>query len=80
VLYAQLDEKLRSAPGVIGERDRSLFWLYYLQGLTAEEIARQPSAGLTAKGVESALRRVTTWLRAEIEGSKAGSRAESGSM
>jgi len=37
VLLAQLDEKLRSAPEVISERDRSVFWLYYLQGLTAEE-------------------------------------------
>ncbi|MGD0731743.1 MAG: sigma-70 family RNA polymerase sigma factor [Terracidiphilus sp.] len=78
VLYAQLDEKLRSAPEVIGERDRSLFWLYYLQGFTAEEIARQPGAGLTAKGVESALRRVTIWLRREIEGERAKSEAASG--
>jgi RNA polymerase sigma-70 factor (ECF subfamily) len=52
---------------VIGERDRALFWLYYRQGYTAEEIARLPSAGLTAKGVESALRRVTVWLRGEVE-------------
>jgi RNA polymerase sigma factor (sigma-70 family) len=67
VLLAELDRKLRSAPEVIGERDRALFWLYYLQGLTAEEIARLPVAGLTAKGVESVLRRVTRWLREEIE-------------
>jgi RNA polymerase sigma-70 factor (ECF subfamily) len=78
VLYAQLDQKLRSAPEVIGERDRSLFWLYYLQGFTAEEIARQPGAGLTAKGVESALRRVTIWLRGEIERPEPERRAESG--
>jgi RNA polymerase sigma-70 factor (ECF subfamily) len=69
-LLAQLDEKLRSAPDSIGERDRALFWPYYLQGFTAEEIARMPAAGLTAKGVESALRRVTTWLRGEIESTK----------
>jgi RNA polymerase sigma-70 factor (ECF subfamily) len=31
VLLAQLDQKLRSAPEAIGERDRALFWLYYLQ-------------------------------------------------
>ncbi len=65
-LLAQLDQKLLSAPEVISERDRALFWLYYLQGFTAEEIARLPTVGLTAKGVESALRRVTTWLRGEI--------------
>ncbi len=78
VLFAQLDQKLRSVPEVIGERDRALFWLYYLQGFTAEEIARHPAAGLTAKGVESALRRVTIWLRGEIEGQKSQGQAESG--
>jgi RNA polymerase sigma-70 factor (ECF subfamily) len=66
-LLEQLDRKLLSAPKIIGHRDRALFWLYYRQGFTAEEISRLPAAGLTAKGVESALRRVTAWLRAEIE-------------
>jgi RNA polymerase sigma-70 factor (ECF subfamily) len=78
VLIAQLDQKLRSAPAIIGERDRALFWLYYLQGLTAEEIARISGAGLTAKGVESALRRVAKWLREEVQGGQPGARAESG--
>jgi len=66
VLLSQLDSKLRSAPEMIGERDRALFWLYYLQGMTAEEIARVSASGLTPKGVESALRRVAKWLRTEI--------------
>jgi RNA polymerase sigma-70 factor (ECF subfamily) len=78
VLHAQIDRKLRSAPDVISERDRAVFWLYYLQGFTAEEIARMASTGLTAKGVESALRRVATWLRTELEPSKPSGRAESG--
>ena len=77
-LYAQLDEKLRSAPESIGERDRALFWLYYRQGYTAEEIARISAAGLTAKGVESALRRVTVWLRDEVGGKKPVAQSESG--
>jgi RNA polymerase sigma-70 factor (ECF subfamily) len=72
VLFAQLDEKLRSAPEVIGERDRALFWLYYRQGLTAEEIACLSGIGLTAKGVESGVRRVATWLRGEVERRKPG--------
>ena len=67
VLYSELDRRMRLAPGVIAERDRAIFWLYYLQGLTAEEIAELPVAGLSAKGVESALRRVTSWLRKEID-------------
>jgi RNA polymerase sigma-70 factor (ECF subfamily) len=78
VLLAQLDQKLRSAPEAVGERDRALFWLYYRQGFTAEEIARLPATGLTAKGVESALRRVTTWLRGEIERHKTEESRESG--
>ena len=77
-LLAQLDRKLRSAPDEIGERDRALFWLYYLQGFTAEEIARMPAAGLTAKGVESALRRVTVWLRGEIKRRDPAEQRESG--
>ena len=67
VLYSELDRRMRLAPGVIAERDRAIFWLYYLQGLTAEEIAELPVMGLSAKGVESALRRVTSWLRKEID-------------
>jgi DNA-directed RNA polymerase specialized sigma24 family protein len=78
VLLAQLDEKLRSAPEIIGERDRALFWLYYRQGLTAEEIAGLAGAGLTPKGVESALRRVAKWLRGEVQRQKPGDPAESG--
>jgi RNA polymerase sigma-70 factor, ECF subfamily len=67
VLFGQLDLKLRSAPEVIGERDRTIFWLYYLQGFTAEEIASLPYAELSSKGVESALRRVAKWLRNEVK-------------
>jgi RNA polymerase sigma-70 factor (ECF subfamily) len=77
-LLEQLDQKLRSAPEIIPERDRALFWLYYRQGYTAEEIAGLPAVGLTAKGVESALRRVTVWLRAEVARGKPGNLLDSG--
>jgi len=66
VLLAQMDQMLRAAPEAVGERDRSIFWLYYLQGFTAEEIAGLDGAGLSAKGVESALRRTANWLRNEV--------------
>ena len=72
VLFSELDRLLRSSSGPTADRDRTLFWLYYLQGLTADEIAGLPSSDLTAKGVESALRRVTTWLRKEMETRKPG--------
>ena len=66
VLFGEIDRKLRSTPQMVSERDRAMFWMYYLQGLTAEEIAALPAIGLTAKGVESALRRITLWLRREL--------------
>jgi RNA polymerase sigma-70 factor (ECF subfamily) len=69
---------LRSAPKVVAERDRALFWLYYRQGFTAEEIAGMTAIGLTAKGVESALRRVTIWLRGEIKRQKSEKSLDSG--
>jgi RNA polymerase sigma-70 factor (ECF subfamily) len=67
VLRLQLDKMLMNAPETISARDRSLFWLYYLQGLTAGEIAELPSLGLSSKGVESVIRRVGNWLREEIK-------------
>jgi RNA polymerase sigma-70 factor (ECF subfamily) len=81
VLLAQLDRILISDPEAIGERDRSIFWFYYLQGFTAEEIAGIAGVGLSAKGVESALRRVANWLRGKLkerhgEGQLHGSREE----
>lgn len=76
VLLSELDRKLRAAPGVSGERDRVLFWLYYRQGFTAEEIATLPAAGLTAKGVESALRRIAKWLHEQIQASRPGDEPE----
>ena len=77
-LYGQLDKKLRSAPKTIGARDRAIFWLYYRQGFTAEEIARLPASGLTAKGVESALRRMTVWLRGELDHKEPANLREAG--
>jgi RNA polymerase sigma-70 factor (ECF subfamily) len=78
VLLSQLDRKLRSAPGVLSERDRVLFWLYYRQGFTAEEISALPGASLTAKGVESALRRIASWLREQLEVPGSGALSDSG--
>lgn len=75
VLFSEFDQMLSSAPGATARRDRNLFWLYYLQGLTADEIASLPQFGLSAKGVESALRRITTWLRKRMALAKSGPRS-----
>ena len=58
-LIAQLDGLLKLYPKTVSSRDRNLFWLYYRQGLTADAISRIPAIGLSAKGVESALLRLT---------------------
>jgi RNA polymerase sigma-70 factor (ECF subfamily) len=49
-----------------GERDRLIFWMYYRQGLTAKAIAALPTVGLTAKGVEAAIFRLTRKVREQI--------------
>jgi len=66
VMFNELDRMLRSATRPSAERDRTIFWLYYLQGRTAGEIASLPGMDLTPKGVESVLRRVAAWLRNQI--------------
>jgi RNA polymerase sigma-70 factor (ECF subfamily) len=65
-LIAQLDGLLRLYPETVSVRDRNLFWLHYRQGLTADAISRIPTIGLTAKGVESALLRLTQLLQETI--------------
>jgi RNA polymerase sigma-70 factor, ECF subfamily len=45
------------------ERDKTLFLLYFEQGLSARSIACLPAMGLSEKGVESALLRMTRQLR-----------------
>ena len=45
------------------DRNRRIFWLYYRAGLSARAIADLPGIGLSAKGVESIIMRVTRELR-----------------
>jgi RNA polymerase sigma-70 factor (ECF subfamily) len=64
VLLRQIESCLQTiAPGVEGQRDRRIFWLYYRVGLHASEIAALPMSGLTIKGVESTLLRLSRQLR-----------------
>ena len=66
MLYSEMDERMRINPNIVTARDRAIFWLYYRQGLTAEEIADLPAVKLSAKGVESVLRRVGRWLSSQL--------------
>jgi RNA polymerase sigma-70 factor (ECF subfamily) len=54
------------------ERDRLIFWLYYQQGMSAKAIAALPTVGLTAKGVESALLRLTRQVRKRMVDDRGG--------
>ena len=48
------------------ERDVAIFWSFYEQGYTAKEISALPSNGLTVKGVEAVLFRLTRYVREKL--------------
>jgi RNA polymerase sigma-70 factor, ECF subfamily len=65
LLLQEIDQQLaRSVPITELPRNRLIFWLYYRSGLSASAIASLPNIGLTTKGVESALLRLTRSIRA----------------
>jgi RNA polymerase sigma-70 factor (ECF subfamily) len=64
VLMEQVDGALtRSTSGETRERDRTVFWLYYKHGFTAKAIAALPAVGLSVKGVETVIFRLTKAIR-----------------
>ena len=64
VLLHEIDEQLTcSLAGTDRERDRTIFWLYFRQGMSANEIASLPGIGLTAKGVGSVIERLKGGIR-----------------
>jgi RNA polymerase sigma-70 factor (ECF subfamily) len=54
-------ETLSSSPTY--QRDVAIFWFYYEQGYTAKEVSLLPNVGLTVKGVEAVLQRLTKFIR-----------------
>ena len=67
ILLKQIDRCLDTcATGPDGERDRTIFWLYYQQGMSAKSISSLPAIRLTPKGVESAVARLTRLVREQI--------------
>ena len=69
VLIDQIDRRLKTVlPHEEVQRSRTVFWLYYRSGLTASAIASLPTVGLTAKGVESLLFRLTRLVRESLSG------------
>lgn len=67
ILLREIDEHLAAVTEpAAGGRDRQIFWLYYRHGMTTRAIALIPGIGLTQKGVESAIQRLTNHVRARL--------------
>lgn len=64
VLLQEIDRMLRSICSL--DRDREIFWLHYRHGISASDIAKMNSYGVTAKGVESILFRLRSQLRSKL--------------
>ena len=64
VQLREIDQLLQMAPKPISsKRDRTIFWLHFRSGMSAQAISKVPSFGLTAKGVESSLYRTLEFIR-----------------
>lgn len=66
VLQHELDQMAQDIAE--GDRDRLVFFLYYRQGYTTHKIAQIPGIGLSQKGVESCLHRLTERLKKKVVG------------
>ena len=67
VLLGEINELLNHfLTGPDKKRDRMIFWLYFRQGWSTNEIASPPTIGLNAKGVGSVIERLTRCLREQI--------------
>ncbi len=67
ILLREIDAYLKSRVSEPSfSRDYTIFWLYYREGLTAKAISCVPSVGLTVKGVESTLLRLTRLIRIKM--------------
>lgn len=64
ILLEQIDRWLRAGSDPeMADRDRWVFWLYYRHGMTARAIAGIQAVGLSPKGVESVIHRLTRAVR-----------------
>jgi len=74
VVINEIDEHLkRCLTGPDHDRDRTIFWLYFRQGMSTREIASLPAIGLSAKGVGSVIERLKHSIRDQILGVRANS-------
>lgn len=55
------------SPSETYQRDIAIFWMFYEQGYTAKEISLIPAVGLTVKGVEAVIYRLTRYVRDNLD-------------
>ncbi|SRR5579871_4651360 len=68
ILLHEIEECLAEEAGQTNfDRDCTIFWLYYRQGLTAKAISELTGIGLSVKGVESTLLRLIRQIRAKLQ-------------
>ena len=79
IFLNEIDEYLKHClTGPDQERDRTIFWLYFRQGMSTKEIASLRTIGLTAKGVGSVIDRLKLDVREQIVGSHSDSEDDRG--
>ena len=73
VFLNEIDEHLkRCLRGPDQARDRTIFWLYFRQGMSTKEIATLPGINLSMKGVGSVVERLKHAIRDQILGKQLG--------
>lgn len=69
IFLNEIDEHLKHClTGPDQERDRTIFWLYFRQGMSTKEIATLPGINLSMKGVGSVIERLKHAIREQIVG------------
>lgn len=64
ILFNQVNDiLLKRGNGPAQQKERAIFWLYFRYGMTAKAIASIPSMNLTEEGVESAIFRLTNYVK-----------------
>ena len=67
VLLREIETWLsKRVSGPDSEKFKTIFWLYYRQGMSANSIAQIKAFGLSTKGVESVIYRLTRMLRDDL--------------
>jgi len=73
IFLNEIDEHLKRGLTADQERDRTIFWLYFRQGMSTREIASLPTIGLGTKGVGSVIERLKHYVRDQILGVRSDS-------